>query len=122
MIAGTILGCICGLIKKVSKSILLCFAVLFTYILAFSVDMKEANSMFFSGIPFLEQLKWGNSILQNIGSAVDFADIYILFIKQFGFWKIFDELCKLYFFTFEVGVIHALLFNKKYKVIYDWLL
>lgn len=65
MITGAIMGVICGTIKEIPRAVLLSFAVIFVYILALSVDMSEASTIFVTSIPFIEQIKGFNVIVTS---------------------------------------------------------
>lgn len=116
MIAGVIIGCMCGLIKEVPRSALLCFAVIFVYIIAFAVDTSEANAMFLTSIPFIKQIKMFNKIIQQLSNMGDFTSIMQSLSNEFSIINFLDQAINLCFLTFEVGFIHKMLFpNRHHK-------
>lgn len=116
MIAGVIIGCMCGLIKEVPRSALLCFAVIFVYIIAFAVDTSEANAMFLTSIPFIKQIKMFNKIIQQLSNMGDFTSIMQSLSNEFSIIDFLDQAINLCFLTFEVGFIHKVLFpNRHHK-------
>lgn len=123
MLLGTILQVATGLVKELPHAVVLGFAVIFVYIVAFSVSPNEATSMFVTSIPFLSQLGRLNTILGNIGNASDFGNLYKAFSEAFVGWDFWKEAIKLWVVTFEVTLIHKILFPKKvFNLLIDWLL
>lgn len=121
MFAGTIIGCLCGMIKEVPRTVLLCFAVIFVYFLALSVDLSEASAIFVTSIPFIEQIKGFNIIVQQISNLGDWSSIYGVLSEHLISLEFFDEIIKLWIFSFEVSLIHSILFPQKHhKFLYDW--
>lgn len=121
MVAGTVIGCLCGMIKELPRAVLLCFAVLFVYMLVLSVDISEASAIFVTSIPFIEQIKGFNGIIQQISNIGDWASIYQILSQQFFSMEFLDEVIKLWIFSFEVSLIHSILFpQKRHKWWYDW--
>lgn len=123
MLLGTILQVATGLIKELPHAVILGFAVIFVYIIAFSVSPNEAASMFVTSIPFLPQLNWFNTVLGNLGNVSDFGNLYKAFSEAFVGWDFWREAIKLWTVTFEVTLIHKILFPKKvFNLFIDWLL
>lgn len=121
MITGTIIGCVCGTIKELPRAVLLSFAVIFVYILALSVDMSEASTIFVTSIPFIEQIKGFNVIVQQISNVGDLASFYQVLSKHFVSTEFLDEAVKLLIFSFEVSLVHSIVFPKKHhKWWCDW--
>lgn len=121
MVTGTIIGCLCGIIKEIPRAVLLCFAVLFVYFLALSIDISETSTIFVTSIPFIKQIRGFNSIVQQISNVGDWTSIYQIFSEQFFSIEFLDEVIKLWIFSFEVSLIHSILFPQKhYKWWYDW--
>lgn len=109
MIVGTIMGCLCGMIKEVPRAVLLSFAVIFVYIVALSVNISEAGAIFMTSIPFIEQIKDFNAIVQQIICNVgDWTSIYQVLSRQFVLMNFFDEAIKLWIFSFESIFINLL--------------
>lgn len=121
MIIGTIMGCLCGLIKEIPRSVLLCFAVIFVYFIALSIDTQSANAIFITSIPFFEQIKNYNVILQQLNNVNDWTTIYQTLSDYFISMNFYDEVIKLWFFSLEVGLIHILVFPKRrFSLWIDW--
>lgn len=121
MITGTIIGCICGTIKELPRTVLLSFAVIFVYILALSVDMSEASTIFVTSIPFIEQIKGFNVIVQQISNVGDWVSFYQVLSSHFISIEFLDEAIKLWIFSFEVCLVHNIVFPQKHhKWWCDW--
>lgn len=121
MITGAIMGVICGTIKEIPRAVLLSFAVIFVYILALSVDMSEASTIFVTSIPFIEQIKGFNVIVQQISNVGDWASFYQVLSKHFISIEFLDETVNLLIFSFEVSLVHSIVFPKKHhKWWCDW--